>query len=241
MYFVIIFMYYLPLVGFLFRMVAPNSKRPMMIILHQAGYQTKDIVKLLKISRTTVQKTVKRSKEIGSVADRSGRSRKRSARMEQNKKKLRDMIRRNSRRSIRKMVKKLKINEKSIGIIIRKDLGLNSYRIQKKSTNSQTKLYQTDLKDTDSFPKGFLRHATKRSFFRMRKYSQLNFSWIVKMITSCPQTSLLPIPMTNWSEDVLILSQSLFGRLPPIMESPPSCSSPRTPRSTPKPIKSYLK
>ena len=176
MYFVIIFMYYLPLVGFLFRMVAPNSKRPMMIILHQAGYQTKDIVKLLKISRTTVQKTVKRSKEIGSVADRSGRSRKRSARMEQNKKKLRDMIRRNSRRSIRKMVKKLKINEKSIGIIIRKDLGLNSYRIQKKSTNSQTKLYQTDLKDTDSFPKGFLRHATKRSFFRMRKYSQLNFS-----------------------------------------------------------------
>ena len=144
MYFVIIFMYYLPLVGFLFRMVAPNSKRPMMIILHQAGYQTKDIVKLLKISRTTVQKTVKRSKEIGSVADRSGRSRKRSARMEQNKKKLRDMIRRNSRRSIRKMVKKLKINEKSVRTIIRKDLRLNSYRIQKSPrTHGQNDVKQT--------------------------------------------------------------------------------------------------
>ena len=85
MHFVIISIYYLPLVGFLFRMVAPNSKRSIIIILYQAGNQTKDIVKLMKISRTMVQKTVKRFKEIGSAADRPGRGRKRSARTEQNK------------------------------------------------------------------------------------------------------------------------------------------------------------
>ncbi|PAV93597.1 hypothetical protein WR25_12821 [Diploscapter pachys] len=120
-------------------MLAPSSKRPIIIILHQTGHQTKDIVKLLKISRTMVQKTVKRFKEIGSTADRPGRGRKRSARTEQNKKKLREMVRRNPRRSMRKMTKKLKIDEKSVRTIIRKDLGLNSYRIQKKSTNSRTK------------------------------------------------------------------------------------------------------
>ena len=85
MHFVIISIYYLPLVGFLFRMVAPSSKRSIIIILYQAGNQTKDIVKLMKISRTMVQKTVKRFKEIGSAADRPGRGRKRSARTEQNK------------------------------------------------------------------------------------------------------------------------------------------------------------
>ena len=85
MHFVIISIYYLQLVGFLFRMVAPSSKRSIIIILYQAGNQTKDIVKLMKISRTMVQKTVKRFKEIGSAADRPGRGRKRSARAEQNK------------------------------------------------------------------------------------------------------------------------------------------------------------
>ncbi|PAV72697.1 hypothetical protein WR25_15093 [Diploscapter pachys] len=58
----------------------------------QAGNQTKDIVKLLKVSRAMVQKTVKRFKEVGFTADRPGKGRKRSAQMEQNKKKLREMI-----------------------------------------------------------------------------------------------------------------------------------------------------
>ena len=131
LYFVIIFIYYLPLIKFLFRMVAPSSKRSTIITLHQAGHQTKDIVKLLKISRKTVQKAVKRFKETGSTADRPGRGKKKSVRTEQNKKKLREMIRRNPRRSMRKMAKKLEIDEKSVRTIIRKDLGLNSYRIQK--------------------------------------------------------------------------------------------------------------
>ncbi|PAV73763.1 hypothetical protein WR25_16294 [Diploscapter pachys] len=73
----------------------------------------------MKISRTIVQKTVKRFREIGSAADRPERGRKRSARTEQNK-------------------------TSFVRTIIRKDLRLNSYRIQKSPrTHGQNGVKQT--------------------------------------------------------------------------------------------------
>ena len=56
-----------------------SAKREAIIELHCAGYTNSEIVKLIKVPRSTIHHTVKRFKELGNIEDRPQSGRTRSA------------------------------------------------------------------------------------------------------------------------------------------------------------------
>uniref|UniRef100_A0A7I4YFT5 HTH_Tnp_Tc3_2 domain-containing protein n=1 Tax=Haemonchus contortus TaxID=6289 RepID=A0A7I4YFT5_HAECO len=95
------------------------------------GRCSKTIAETLSVSRRTVDSTIKRFKELGTLEDRLGRGRKTTATSTRNVKVVRDMVRRNPKRSMRKIAKKLGISHTSALRIVKKKLGLTPYRCRK--------------------------------------------------------------------------------------------------------------
>uniref|UniRef100_A0A7I4Y983 HTH_Tnp_Tc3_2 domain-containing protein n=1 Tax=Haemonchus contortus TaxID=6289 RepID=A0A7I4Y983_HAECO len=91
----------------------------------------KTIPKTLSVSRRTVDSTIKRFKELGTLEDRLGRGRKTTATSTRNVEVVRDMVRRNPKRSMRKIAKKLGISHTSARRIVKEKLGLTPYRCRK--------------------------------------------------------------------------------------------------------------
>jgi inhibitor of nuclear factor kappa-B kinase subunit alpha len=112
-------------------MVAPSPYRKVIIDLHTKGLPTKTIVKQLGISRRTVQAAVRRFKTLGSYKDRVGRGRKRSATSPRFVNIIRKRIKRNPRRSMRKLAQQLGISKDSVGRIVKKKLKMYPYKRQK--------------------------------------------------------------------------------------------------------------
>ncbi|XGW33702.1 hypothetical protein V3C99_017823, partial [Haemonchus contortus] len=95
------------------------------------GRCSKTIAETLSVSRRTVDSTIKRFKELGTLEDRPGRGRKTTATSTRNVKVVRDMVRRNPKRSMRKIAKKLGISHTSARRIVKEKLGLTPYRCRK--------------------------------------------------------------------------------------------------------------
>ena len=95
------------------------SKRQGIIELHNAGMSVKKIKNPLKVPISTVYDAVARYKELGNAKDcpRSGRPR--SARTKENIKAVRERVRRNPKRSMRKMANQMKMDPKSMRTIIK--------------------------------------------------------------------------------------------------------------------------
>ena len=78
------------------------SQRQAIIQLHCAGKINPQIVKLLKAGKSTVTDTIMRYKELGTCSDRPRCGRPRTARTQSKIKFIREQIRRDSKRSMRK-------------------------------------------------------------------------------------------------------------------------------------------
>lgn len=112
-------------------MVKTKDRRASILALHQAGITPADIAKRLLIPRTTVFNNLKRFKETGTMDDRPRSGRPKTATSNRIVKVIREKIRRDPRRSMRKMAADAGISEKSVRRICKTRLNLRPYKIQK--------------------------------------------------------------------------------------------------------------
>ena len=113
-----------------------ESKREAILSLHRAGKSSAVISKNLCVARSTVWKTIKRYKERGDFKDRERSGRPRSKRSASNVKAVREKIRRNPRRSLRKMAKETKMSARTMGRLVHEDLKMSSFTLQKRQSLS---------------------------------------------------------------------------------------------------------
>jgi inhibitor of nuclear factor kappa-B kinase subunit alpha len=108
--------------------------RQIIVRAFQRGERKVDIVRRFKpdgISRQYISYTIKRWQETGSAADRPRCGRPRTARTPPLVHKVRERFRRNRRRSVRKLAKKLDTPRTTVRRIVRDDIGLKPYKRQK--------------------------------------------------------------------------------------------------------------
>lgn len=115
-----------------------SDKRAAIIQLHRAGKTNSEIVKLLKVPRSTVYHTVSRFKELQSTDDRPRSGRPRSSRTPKVINAVKARIRRNPKRSMRAMARDMNVSEKTIRNIVKIDLKMSSFKMR-------TRQYLTDL------------------------------------------------------------------------------------------------
>jgi len=112
-------------------MEATKSSRVAVIALHQAGHSTGNIFHQLKsigVKRRFVYRTIKRYKETSSISDRPRSGRPRSVRTPQAIKAVRERVRRNPCRNVKKMALQMKMCPSSMSKLLKCDLGLKSLR-----------------------------------------------------------------------------------------------------------------
>lgn len=107
-----------------------KTKRVLILQKHRDGKTVMEITKDLKIPQSTVSNILKRYKNSNDLSDKPRSGRPCSARSKNNIKIVRERIRRNPRRSMRKMGRDLKIDEKSVRNIVKKDLQLKPIKFQ---------------------------------------------------------------------------------------------------------------
>lgn len=99
--------------------------------LFEQGKRKSEISRLLQVPESTVRKVIKRFQETGSHDDRPGRGAKKTATTAANREKIKRRIQRNSSWSTRKLAKACGISRSSVGRIVKQDLLLRSYKLQK--------------------------------------------------------------------------------------------------------------
>ena len=110
--------------------------RERIVALHLAGRYTKEIVQSLNVSRKLVWLTLRRFKVTGRTVDLPKIGRPRNARTPELIKQVKRKIKRNPRRSMRKMAREAKVREKTIRNLVHKDLNFRSYELQKRHSLS---------------------------------------------------------------------------------------------------------
>ncbi len=105
--------------------------RSAIIALHKSGKRPRQIAKELSAPPRTVYYTIKRYEELGNEMDRPRSGRPRTANIPKNRDIVRKRVKRNPRRSIRKMAKDLHISVSSVRRIVKKKLDLIPYKLVK--------------------------------------------------------------------------------------------------------------
>ncbi|KAI6656176.1 hypothetical protein LOD99_1509 [Oopsacas minuta] len=111
-----------------------EHERSAIIELAKNGKTQKEILKLLNIPanrRKFVYRTIRRYNETGEVCDKARSGRPPSVTTPALQKLVRERIRRNPRRSMRKMAQELKVSESSVRKIVKVNLGMRSFRRKK--------------------------------------------------------------------------------------------------------------
>ena len=108
------------------------SQRQAIIQLHCTGKTNPQIVKLVKVAKVTVRDDVMRYKEFGTCSDRPRCGCPRTARPQSKIKVIRERIRRNPKRNMRKMAWSLEIDEKGVRTIATEDLKLSPLKMTSK-------------------------------------------------------------------------------------------------------------
>uniref|UniRef100_A0A914EB79 Transposase IS30-like HTH domain-containing protein n=1 Tax=Acrobeloides nanus TaxID=290746 RepID=A0A914EB79_9BILA len=106
--------------------------RAAIIRMHERGTGKREIGRLLGIDESTVRKAIKRFEETGS---NDNRKREKTARSSRNIQRAKGMIKRNATtkvNSTRKLAKKLGVSQESARQILRTDLNLKPYKLQKR-------------------------------------------------------------------------------------------------------------
>ena len=97
---------------------------------HNEGKSASEISKILSINRWIVYRTIKRYEETGSIQDRFRKGRPRSVRTPAVRKLVRERVRKNPVRSIQGMAKDFNISTRSMGRIVKEDIGLKCYKFR---------------------------------------------------------------------------------------------------------------
>ena len=108
------------------------TKRDAIIELYRAGTIISKIIKQLKVPKSTVYDAVRRYKELGNTKDRPKNGRPRSFRTKRNIKAVRERVRRNPKRSMRKMALDFKMDPKSMRTIVKTHLKLSPLKLKKR-------------------------------------------------------------------------------------------------------------
>ena len=111
-----------------------NDLRRLIVRAFKRGERQADIFHRLKsdgVSRPFISLTIKRWRETGSIADRPRTGRPRTVRTPERIKAVRARIRRNPRRSQRKLASQMGVSRSSIQMILKEDLGLTPYKRRK--------------------------------------------------------------------------------------------------------------
>lgn len=111
-----------------------ENKASAVITLHELGKKPCEILKELKglkVNRMFIFRNIKRFVESGSTQKRYGGGRKPTATRPENIRKVRDRLRRNPRRSARKMAEDIGISKSSMGRILKLKLKTKPFKIQK--------------------------------------------------------------------------------------------------------------
>ena len=106
-----------------------ETDRAAVIKLFQVGHKQKQILNLLKMPngrRMFVYRTIKRYQKTGTVEDKVRSGRPSSIITPRVKKAIREQIRRNPRRSMRKIALGMEISRRSVSRIVKNDLGMKS-------------------------------------------------------------------------------------------------------------------
>lgn len=112
-------------------METKTIERAGIIQLHLSGKRQCEIFKLLqksKVSRQTISYTIKRYIETGSIQDRKRSGRPRSVRTPRMVKALKERIRRNPRRSQKKLAIQMKVSRGTLKNALKEDLGVRAMR-----------------------------------------------------------------------------------------------------------------
>ena len=113
------------------------NDRSAIIFLHKKGKSNVEIAKDLKISPNKVWRTVKRYQETGRVSDRPRSGRPRTKRTPNMIKSVREKIRRNPRRSMRKMALEANMGKTTMLKLVHNDLKMTPFKIQKRQLLSE--------------------------------------------------------------------------------------------------------
>lgn len=108
-----------------------EETRAAIIALHLKGKRNVEIVRSLGVSKQLVSKAVNRYKEQGNNKDRQRSGRPRTANTPKHRKIIRERIRRNFRRSMRKIASDIGISPRTVGRICKSELGCKSLKLQK--------------------------------------------------------------------------------------------------------------
>lgn len=107
--------------------MSTTRDREAIIALHQKGKKPKEIISALKLPQSTVYKAIKRYNELGTSEDRPRSGRPVTATTPKMIKRVRERIRRNPVRSMRKMASQLGISDYSVRKIVHNRLNMRSY------------------------------------------------------------------------------------------------------------------
>lgn len=108
-----------------------STQRKAIISLHEAGKRQCEIVRSLGVSRQLVSKTIGRYNELGHLADRPGRGRKRTVRTPRLRNVIKKRLSRNPRTKVRKMARELGVSRSTVQRIVANDLKLKAYKLRK--------------------------------------------------------------------------------------------------------------
>ena len=118
--------------GFIPSKVMPSeSRRDLIVRLHLQGTRPSQIVSLLNEARSTVNATIKRYQQTGSIKDRKRSGRPCTARTAVNRQAVRSRVQRSNQWSTRKLANAIGISRRSVQRLLKNDLGTKPYKMQK--------------------------------------------------------------------------------------------------------------
>jgi transposase len=110
-----------------------EMKRQAVLHAHLAGDRPSEIflrMRHMNLSKLFILRTIRRYSETGSLNDRPRSGRPPQVKTARNRKVIASRLRRNPRRSLRKMAAQLQLGRESVRQIVKSDLGLHPYKLQ---------------------------------------------------------------------------------------------------------------
>ena len=106
--------------------------RDQIVALKRAGVPNRKVMKQLNICRKTIYNDMKRYHETGNTVNKIIPGRNRSVRTKRLVELVKKRVQRNPRRSMRQSAKDLNISQASMNRIVKEDLGLKAYKVQRR-------------------------------------------------------------------------------------------------------------
>lgn len=107
-----------------------KSLRENIVELFEKGKRQSEISRALDVGKSTVHKTIKRFVETGSHKDRPRSGRPRTANTPANRRSIREKVKRNPKRSMRRMAQEIGISDVRVHHIVKEELHLKPYKRQ---------------------------------------------------------------------------------------------------------------